>query len=96
MACLCGEVGPGLLDLPELHHGADADEEAKGEHQPPQPGVLVPDDVGAALHDERPLGEGEAEARQGAVPRRDGVAEAHQQHEANLHHGLKYRHHGYR
>ena len=74
---------PWPLDLDELGAGPHADQEPKREDQPPQPGVLVPDQLGGALHDEGPLGQWEAEPGEGPVPRGDRVAEAHQQQEPN-------------
>ena len=74
---------PGPLDLDELGAGPHADQEPECQHQPPQPGVLVPDQLGGALHDQGPLGEREAEPGEGPVPRGDRVAEAHQQQEAD-------------
>ena len=76
-------MSPGPLDLYELCAGADTDQEPKSQNHPPEPRVLVPDQLGGPLHDEGPLGEGEAEAGEGAVPGGDGVAEAHQQQEAD-------------
>jgi len=80
---LAGKVGPGLLNLPELNQSADADEEAEGQDEPPEPFIVVPDEVGGALHDERPLGEAEPEAGERAVTRSDSVTEAHKEHESN-------------
>ena len=77
------QVPPWPLDLDELGAGPDADQEPEGQHQPPQPGVLIPDQLGVPLHDQGPLGEREAEPGKGPVPRGDRVAETHQQKEAN-------------
>ena len=74
---------PWPLDLNELGAGPDANQEAKGQHQPPQPGVLIPDKLSVPFHDQSPLGEREAEPGKGPVPRGDRVAEAHQQKEAD-------------
>jgi len=79
-----GKVGPGSLDLPELHHSSDAYEEAEGKDEPPKPGVLVPHEVGAALHDQCPLRQGESETGEGAVTRGNCVTEAHEKHKPNL------------
>jgi len=74
---------PGSLDLAELHHRPDANEEAKGKDEPPEPGILVPHKVGAPLHNQRPLGEGKTKAGEGAIPCCDCVAETHEKHKAN-------------
>ena len=74
-------MSPGPLDLYELRTGSDTNQEPKSQNHPPEPRVLVPDQLGGPLHDEGPLGEGEAEAGEGAVPGGDGVAEAHEEEE---------------
>jgi len=52
---------PGALDLTELNHCPDANEEAKGKDEPPKPSVLVPHEVSVAFDDQRPLGKRETE-----------------------------------
>jgi len=74
---------PGSLDLTELHHSPDANEEAKSKHQPPKPGILVPDKVCAALDNQRPLGKGETKTSEGAIACCDRVAETHEEHKPN-------------
>jgi hypothetical protein len=64
---LGGKMWPGSLNLTELHHGPDANEEAKGKDKPPEPGVLVADEVGAPLHNQRPLGKGKSKSGEGAI-----------------------------
>jgi len=74
---------PGSLYLTELHHRPDANEEAKGKDEPPEPGVLVAHQVGAPLNNQRPLGEGKTKSGEGAIASCDRVAETHEKHEAN-------------
>ena len=62
----------------------DAYEEAEGKDEPPKPGVLVPHEVGAALHDQCPLRQRESETGEGAVTRGNCVTEAHEKHKPNL------------
>lgn len=46
-------------------------------YKPPQPAVLVRSQIRGVLHNQCPLGEGEAKARQGPVTGRNCVAETH-------------------
>ena len=62
----------------------DAYEEAEGKDEPPKPGVLVPHEVSAALHDQCPLRQRESETGEGAVTRGNCVTEAHEKHKPNL------------
>ena len=77
------EPPPGPLDVDVLQDGPDADEQAERHDEPPQPGVVLGRggghavvgphggrELGATLDDEGPLGEGEAEAGEGAVSER--------------------------
>ena len=68
------EVPPGALDVEVLDDGPDADEEPEGHDQPPEPGVLRGGKVGRLLEDQRPLGQGQAEAGEGAVPGKEEKA----------------------
>jgi len=76
-------MSPGSFDLDELGAGPDTNEKSKSQDQPPEPSILVPHQLGGSLHDQGPLGEREAEAREGPVPGCDGVAETHEEQEAD-------------
>jgi len=76
-------VGPGTLDLTELEAGPDADEEPEAEDQPPEPGVLLVNQVCRSLDYEGPLCKRKAKAGKSSIPSSNGVAEAHEEEEAN-------------
>lgn len=67
----------------ELAQGVRPNVFTKGHDEPPEPIVVVRGQVRGMLHDEGPLGEGEAEARQGPVAARHGVAGAHQEEKSD-------------
>ena len=66
-----------------LSASSHADEKSKSQDEPPEPGVLISDQLGRTFDDQSPLGEREAEASEGPIPRGNGVTEAHQQQEAD-------------
>ena len=73
-----------FLEMDRNDSTPDANEEAKSKHQPPKPGILVPDKVCAALDNQRPLGKGKTKTGEGAIPCCDRVAETHEKHKPNL------------
>lgn len=78
-----GQQSPGSLYADVLHERSDADQESERHYQPPEPRVLVRREVGRVLHDERPLGERQAEPGQSTVSRSDRVTETRQHQKAD-------------
>ena len=66
-----------------LGAGPHTDQEPEGKHQPPGPSILIPDHICGPLDYQGPLGEGQTKPCQGAITSSDGVAEAHEEEEAN-------------
>lgn len=71
-----GESRPGPLDVQVLDEGPEADEHAEGHDEPPKPRVVVGRHLGGALHDQGPLCQGEAEAREGTISGKQDCNEA--------------------
>lgn len=74
---------PCLLYAQILQKCPDADQEAEGHYQPPQPVVRTVREVCRVLDNQCPLCQRQPEAGQSAVAARDGVTEASQHEKAD-------------